>query len=88
MAGVELSLYEELPDGDLESILRRRALAKGCELTLSEREGRTIAAFEQPRRFGRRRSVLLADSDDKRRALLGLLRNDDVIRNFERIRRT
>jgi hypothetical protein len=80
-------VYEELGERDLESMLRDRALAKGYELTLEERGGRTIAAFEQPRRFGRPRPVLLADSDDKRRALLGLLRNDDVISSFKRIRR-
>jgi hypothetical protein len=89
LGSLHATLYEQLPDRDLESILRSRAQAKGCELTLSERQGgRTIAAFEQPRRFGRRRSLLLADSDDRRRALLSLLRNDDLISKFERLRRS
>jgi len=88
VGSLQRSFYEQLPDRDLESILRSRARAKGCELTLSERNGgRTIAAFEQPRWFGRRRSLLLADSDDRRRALLSLLRNDDMISKFERLRR-
>ena len=83
----DVSIYEQLSDAHIEAVLIERAAAQRCELLVEEGADRWIAAFVKQRRFGRNRMTLLAHADDRRGALVLLLRHSDMAVHLGEVRR-
>ena len=73
-----MSIYENLSEADVEAMLLERATARGRRLVVAESAGRWVAAFTEERRFRGRRPTLIAEREQRRDALVQLLRHDDV----------
>ena len=79
--------YEQLSDAEIEVLLYARAAAQRCDLLVEQGPDHWIAAFVKQRRFGRNRMTLLAHADERRSALVLLLRHSDIAVHLGEVRR-